>query len=389
MALARLASELEGDYEFAAATVDHGLRAGSAGEAEQAARWCDAIGLAHAVLRWDGEKPETGVQAAARAARYRLLLRHAAQEGFGAIVLAHTADDQAETVFLRLARGAGATGLCAMRGRVLAAAGPGVPLPLLRPFLAAPRARLGAALRARGQDAIDDPSNDDPTFERVRARGLLAALEEQSILTRDALVRTAARLQATRDRLDAADRASFDGAGGVFRGYGAIEIARPQRIAARLAARLVRAAGAATFAPGEDEAETALAAAREKGSATLGGVLMIVDRGRLFFCREPAALAGRAGVAPSGTADLAPGAELLWDERFRVRNVGRDRAILSPFARSGRLAEAARLYAAPEAALAGAPWAGAPASRPAGGRDGLEVASLVEERFEGKVIRFS
>lgn len=389
MALARLAAALAGDFDLVAATVDHGLRAGSAAEAEQAARWCAALGLRHVILRWDGEKPASGVQAAARAARYRLLLESAARESLGAVVLAHTADDQAETLFLRLARGSGARGLGAMRGRVLAAAGPGAPMPLLRPFLDLPRARLAAVLDASGQEAADDPGNDDPRFERVRVRGLLAALEEQGILTREALVRSAGRLRAAEDRLDAADRAEFDRAGGVFRAFGAIEIARPETLGPGLAARLVRAAGGADFAPAREAAAAALALARATGAATLGGALLIADGPRLFLCREPAALAGRTGIAPAPALEIAPGAEALWDARFRIRNVGPAPRAVRHFGSSPRLAEAARLFQAPEAALAGAPFAGGAAARPAGHGDGLVVECLLAERFEGKVIRFA
>jgi tRNA(Ile)-lysidine synthase len=388
MALARLASEIGSEYEFAAATVDHGLRPDSAAEAEQTARWCAALGLRHAILRWAGEKPAAGVQAAARGARYRLLLECAAREGLGAILLAHTADDQAETMFLRLARGSGAKGLGAMRGRAIAAAGAGLPTPLLRPFLEISRARVHAVLDASGQDAADDPGNDDPRFERVRIRGLLAALEEQGILTREALIRSAARLRAAQDRLDAADRDAFDRAGGVLRRWGWIEIARPERVGASLAARLVRAAGAGPFAPDEAAAATAVAGALRQGSATLAGALLLAMRGRLIVCREPAALLGRAGVAPAAALPLAPGAAALFDERFRVRNVGSRARMLLPFGRSERAGAAARLASAPEAAFAGAPWAGDGAAWPAGPRDGLAVDCLLEERLAGNVIRF-
>ena len=157
---------------FEVATVDHGLRAESAAEAETVAALCDRLGIAHATLR--PSVATTGnLQANARAARYASLGDWAQARGLAAIVTAHHADDQAETLLMRLNRGAGVRGLAGMR-RV--AAVPGHPgLPLLRPLLGWRKAELEAVIAQAGIEPARDPSNADPRFERVRVREGLAA----------------------------------------------------------------------------------------------------------------------------------------------------------------------------------------------------------------------
>ena len=111
---ARWRVSLKAGPKLVAMTVDHGLRAESAREAKDVARLARRLKVPHRILRWTGRKPKTGVQAAARAARYRLLAEAAAAAGARHVLTAHTNDDQAETVLIRLARGSGLAGLAAM-----------------------------------------------------------------------------------------------------------------------------------------------------------------------------------------------------------------------------------------------------------------------------------
>ncbi|MBN6823114.1 tRNA lysidine(34) synthetase TilS, partial [Methylobacterium organophilum] len=142
------------------ATVDHGLRPESGAEAEAVGRAARALGLPHAILTWAGAKPGTGLQDAARRARYALLAAHAEAVGAGLVLTGHTRDDQAETVLIRLAAGSGPAGLAGMRAeRDL---GPG--LALGRPFLHLPKASLVAWCAARGVAYARDPANGDPRF---------------------------------------------------------------------------------------------------------------------------------------------------------------------------------------------------------------------------------
>ncbi|WP_293801143.1 tRNA lysidine(34) synthetase TilS [uncultured Bosea sp.] len=177
-----------------AATVDHGLRPESAGEAAAVAALCAKLGVGHAILRWEGLKPASGVQAEARRARYALLANEARRLGGATLVTAHTLDDQAETMLMRLAHGSGASGLAGMRERSEVTG-----IALVRPLLGISKARLIATAEARGLPFVRDPSNSDPRFERVRWRETMPVLAEQG-LTAERFGRLAERMA----RLDAA-----------------------------------------------------------------------------------------------------------------------------------------------------------------------------------------
>lgn len=147
-----------------AATVDHGLREGSAAEAACVADICAGLGIRHETLK--PPAPITGsVQAAARAARFALLEDWRVRHGADWVMTAHHADDQAETLLMRLNRGAGVGGLAGVRrinGHVL------------RPLLGWRRAELAEIVAASGLTAITDPSNADPRFDRARIRAAIA-----------------------------------------------------------------------------------------------------------------------------------------------------------------------------------------------------------------------
>jgi len=152
-----------------ALTVDHGLRRGAAAEAATVAAQCADAGVPHATLAWTGPKPAAGLQGAAREARYALLAGWCASQGITVLMTAHHADDQAETLLMRLARASGSSGLAGIRPcRAL----PGGVM-LVRPLLDWRRDEL--APHAAGWRLADDPANRDPRHFRTRARALLAA----------------------------------------------------------------------------------------------------------------------------------------------------------------------------------------------------------------------
>lgn len=161
---------------LAAATVDHGLRAASADEAGAVAALCARLGIAHRILHWEGNKPSSRLQERARAARYALLAQEAERIGGAVLVTAHTRDDQAETLLMRMARGSGPSGLAGMRTRVMRHG-----MALVRPLLGLPKARLIATAQARGLPFVSDPSNGDPKFARARWRALMPQLAAEGL----------------------------------------------------------------------------------------------------------------------------------------------------------------------------------------------------------------
>jgi tRNA(Ile)-lysidine synthase len=166
-----LAHRVLGPDRFAVVTVDHGLRAESAVEATQVAQICESRGITHDTLAIT-MTPGSAMQERARTERYRAMGAWCHERGLAALVTAHHADDQAETLVMRMNRGTGLRGVAGMRARAVI---PGGALPLLRPLLGWRRAALVALVAAAGVVPVDDSSNRDMRFERARVRAGLAA----------------------------------------------------------------------------------------------------------------------------------------------------------------------------------------------------------------------
>ncbi|MGB7977312.1 MAG: tRNA lysidine(34) synthetase TilS, partial [Roseiarcus sp.] len=184
-----------GKTRIEAATVDHGLRPESADEAKSVAALCARLGVGHRILQWKGVKPTSRLQERAREARYRLLIDHAKALGADAVMTAHHADDQAETVLFRLLRGSGVAGLRGM-DRMTERDG----MMIARPLMSFKKRDLVAFANARSAPFVDDPSNADPRFARTRLRALLARLDEEG-LNAEALDRLARRARETEEAL--------------------------------------------------------------------------------------------------------------------------------------------------------------------------------------------
>lgn len=244
-----------------ALTVDHNLRPESAAEAESAAQAAAALGIPHATLRWTG-RPHGNLQAAAREARYALMGDWCRAHGVRWLMTAHHADDQAETLFMRLARGAGLAGLTGIRPlRRLDG------LTVIRPLLGARKSELCALVAEAGLTPANDPSNRDPAFDRTAARALLASTPW---LDPARLASSAAHLAEAEDALAwAADRAW---AGAAREQDSALLVdadGLPRALRLRLLERALTSLGAS--ADGSDVARL-LDQLDAGGTATLGGV---------------------------------------------------------------------------------------------------------------------
>ncbi len=297
-------SQQPGRPALHAATVDHGLRETSSSEAEAVGALCSGLRVPHVILRWAGPKPATGIQQRAREARYARLAAHAEALGGAVLVTAHTLDDQAETLLMRMARGSGPSGLAGMRAKVRKGG-----TVLARPLLAVPKARLVATAEARGLPFIRDPSNADPRFERARWRTLMPMLADEG-LTAERLAVLAARLA----RMDAAIEYQValllpslmladEGTGGTRLRFGAL-VDQPEEIALRVVAEaLAQAPGPSAELPRLERLEGcvfALLEAARRGAAmtrTLSRCVLALDRdGVLTLVPEPVR---RRGVHPA------------------------------------------------------------------------------------------
>jgi tRNA(Ile)-lysidine synthase len=274
------------------ATVDHGLRKEARAEARAVAAAAARFGLPHRVLAWRGAKPTTRVQEEARRARYHLLVAHAKKIGASHIVLAHHADDQAETVLFRLLRGSGPAGLAGMADETSRDG-----IVLARPFLDIPKARLLATCMAAGARFADDPSNAEPRFARVRLRRLMRLLETEG-LDRAGLL----RLQARAKRAEAALRHAADlarrrldvqCAGACLRADLSTIAQEPHEIVIRVVAGLIEEAPGGSSALRLERLEAlagrliAALKAGERLKASLAGRIISLDhQGKVAIMRE-------------------------------------------------------------------------------------------------------
>jgi tRNA(Ile)-lysidine synthase len=253
-----------------AATVDHGLRAESRTEAKFVADLCERLNVPHEVLavHWDSP-PASAIQERARERRYSALAVWLEQQGLDALATAHHRDDQAETLLMRLARGSGLRGLASMRPTARL---PGTPdLRLLRPILGWSRDELADVCRAAGVTPIDDPSNADEQFERVRVRRLLAGDNVDAA----GLARSADHLRSADEAIEWAVEREW--AEAVIVNAGAITYlagAVPDEIRRRLLARIIaQLATEGDHALRGREVDQLVAALQSGGRMTLRGVL--------------------------------------------------------------------------------------------------------------------
>ena len=308
------------------ATVDHGLRAESAGEAAMVAEACAEMGLPHSTLKWGGWDGTGNLQAAARQARHSLLNQW--RGGVAHILFAHTQDDQAETFLMRLVRGSGVEGLSGMTAAqtihdpAITVAPLAVenmpPKPstrhgdwqVLRPLLTTTRAELRHYNRVLHVPFVDDPTNDDTSYDRVKARKLLDQLSDLG-LSAETLARTAGRMSRARTALEARARSmsecvlnaryevQFDRVG--FEG-----LERDTQL--RLLARALQSVASNPYRPRENALETLLDRVLSGGDGVLHGGHVLVRRDVIWVVREFNAV--KSLVTKTGST-------AIWDARFR------------------------------------------------------------------------
>lgn len=321
-ALLLLAARWRGRPPVLAVSVDHAIRAESAAEAALAAGNAEKLGLPWRIMRAPQRPAGAGnLQDWARRARYRCLASAAEAAGFDTIVTAHHQDDQAETFLLRLARGSGVYGLAAMELEAPLDEELGAGLKLARPLLDIPRVRLWQIGAESGLHTVEDPSNSDPRFDRVRLRTIMPALAEHG-LTAERLAATAVRLGRAAAALDHYAHALLKGhftadSFGAVGGPAAAFAEAPEEVGLRSLALVLQAVGGADYTPRLDRLEALRIAileveARGALKRTLHGAAVSVAGGRLEFRREW----GRSGIA---AVPVRPGSVLLWDRRFRVK----------------------------------------------------------------------
>ena len=310
MALLTMLAEWVGNrgVTLNALTVDHGLRSESAWEAAQVAGWCGKLGIAHTILPWLGEKPGSGIQEAARKARYRLLEGWCNANGCGVLFLGHTMNDQAETFLMRMNRGSGVDGLA---GMPLVSFSDGVRI--IRPLLSISKERLKATLSGGSVGWIEDPSNTDGRFSRVAIRRQLDRFEGMGISI--ASVAGAARIfgqlraDAENDLRNLADRCV------VLHptGFADIQTAKlrdaPEELKANLISVLLTLVGGRNYRPRRLSLGRLMDRLNSRGdwTGTLAGCVISPRQGVVRIIREHKAAKHVLPVKPG----LA-----VWDNRF-------------------------------------------------------------------------
>ena len=309
LALLHLCVEAFGADRVCAATVDHQLRPDSADEAETVGRIAAQLGVGHHILKWNRPDEQGNLSDQARRARYRLLVQWAEQSEVAAVAIGHTADDQAETFLMRLARRSGLSGLAAMPERRDISG-----IAFLRPLLSFRREDLRDYLRSLDVAWVDDPTNFDERYERVRMRAALPELEQHGIGP-GVLADVARQLS---DARAVVDQVAYDfliehtkvDKGDLLVSRDALRSALPE-IRRRVLAHALNWVSGASYGPRSHALTRALSDIDAGRDTVLHGCLMLCNNKQVRICRELAAVSGKTVPA-----------DAVWDERWVVEGPG-------------------------------------------------------------------
>jgi tRNA(Ile)-lysidine synthase len=308
MALLHLVLEWRGlmkeGPKLVALTVDHGLRAESATEAKTVAAHCARLKLEHNTLQWEGSKPSTGIQAKARAARYDLMTEWCRKNSVGVLLTAHTAEDQAETVLMRARRTGSAASLAGIWPERQWGG-----IRVLRPVLSVRRPDLRRYLLAQGVRWIEDPSNENERFERVRARRQLAGRDVPDLVKKAELAQEKVRAQS--ETIDAFVAANVTiGQWGDLRVTSEAVLRLESEELVCLCRRLVKALRGQAIAERAEFLRLAeWLADAGRGRRTLNGLIFQKLRSEIAVGREP----GRIALQWQEISG-----RMVWDQRFVV-----------------------------------------------------------------------
>ncbi|WP_180356024.1 tRNA lysidine(34) synthetase TilS [Aliirhizobium smilacinae] len=307
-----LAADARHGHKLVAATVDHGLRPEAADEADAVFRLCAELSIPHIIRRWDGEKPKSGISAASRDARYRLLIEAADSLDADVIITGHTLDDQIETVSMRAARSDSESnlGLAGMAEAVLLDRRRW----LLRPFLATRREAIRDFLLRQGRGWADDPSNADRHYERVRVR---ESLVDRSDALLEAIQSAARRRSRLAEEAAELARRHLRVEHGVLARLAPEALSEQSETLRHLLANLAAILGGRQHLPAATTMDRVMAMldGRHMGRTTAGRVMFDLRRQGLFMHRE-----NRDQVVTR----VDEGETVVWDGRYRIGNLSDD-----------------------------------------------------------------
>ena len=295
--------------ELRAVTVDHALRSEAATEAKQVAQHCAQLGVSHDTLVWEDWSGKGNLQKAARDARYAKMAAWAKDQEINTIAVGHTADDQAETFLMRLSRTAGVDGLSGMRRRSVRNG-----ITWVRPLLESRRETLQTYLRQNDIPWVDDPSNDNDQFDRVKARHALRLLSELGI-NQDVLAEVADHLGAARRALEwqsfvAAKQIVEIDAGAVILDETGLRL-QPDEIQRRLLIRALNWVSQSVYAPRRAPLRNMMEALRKGQAGTLDGCHVRRIASKIWVFREYEAVRQHSCSA-----------SVVWDNRWQVSPMG-------------------------------------------------------------------